>query len=136
MNSARIESIFAEYAANKAQADRLTARNAELAEEMQQLATFAPGSDTGRIEACGYKVIVTKRINEKWDQHQLAQAREAFTDDLFFTLFRQEFKPDRRSLKTFMHGASDARLKAMLISACTTSAGKPSIKLEKMEAAQ
>ncbi|WP_308620845.1 hypothetical protein [uncultured Desulfovibrio sp.] len=136
MNSGRIESIVSEYLANKEQADKLTLRNAELAEEMQALAIFAPGSDTGRLEACGYKVSVTKRINEKWDQHQLAQVREVFTDDLFFTLFRQEFKPDRRSLKVFMHGQSDAKLKAMLIRACTTSAGKPSIKLEKMEACQ
>lgn len=136
MNSARIESIVAEYAANKAEADRLTARNAELAEEMLAAAAFAPGSDTGRLEVAGYKVSVTRRINEKWDQHQLAQAREAFTDGLFFTLFRQKFEPDRRALRSFMHGESDANLKAMLIRACTTSAGKPAIKLEKLEAAQ
>lgn len=136
MNSARIESIVAEYAANKEEADRLTARNAELAEEMLGLAEFAPGSDTGRLTAAGYKVSVTRRINEKWDQHLLSQARETLTDNLFFPLFRQEFKPDRRALRTFMHGGSDARLKALLISACTTSAGKPAVKLEKLEAAQ
>lgn len=136
MNSGRIESIVSEYLANKEQADRLTLRNAELAEEMQTLATFAPGSETGRLEACGYRVSVTKRINEKWDQNQLMQVREAFTDVLFFTLFRQEFKPDRRALKVFMHGHNDTKLKVMLMRACTTSAGKPSIRLERLGAAQ
>ena len=33
MNTQDVESIVAEYAANKAEADRLTARNAELAEK-------------------------------------------------------------------------------------------------------
>lgn len=136
MNSARIESIVSEYAANKARADALNLRNAELAEEMQALAVFAEGSDTGKLEACGYKVSVTRRINEKWDQDKLAQAREVFTDALFFTLFRQKFEPDRRSLKVFMHGQNDANLKSLLVGACTTSAGKPSIKLEKMETIQ
>ena len=42
MNTQDVESIVAEYAANKAEADRLTARNAELAEKMLALATFRP----------------------------------------------------------------------------------------------
>lgn len=130
MNIKHVESIVAEYARNKAEADRLTARNAELAEEMQKLAVFRPGSDTGKLEASGYRVSVTRRINEKWDQHKLAAARESLTDNVFFTLFRQKFEPDRRSLNVFMHGNSDSKLKALLIDACTTSAGKPAVKLE------
>lgn len=125
-----IESVVAEYARNKAEADRLTARNAELADEMLTLAAFRPGSDTGKLETAGYRVSVTRRINEKWDQHKLASAREKFTDNVFFTLFRQKYEPDRRALNVFMHGNSDGSLKALLIDACTTSVGRPSIKLE------
>ena len=135
MNTQDVESIVAEYAANKAEADRLTARNAELAEKMLALATFRPASDTGKIEACGYRVSITRRINEKWDQDTLEAAREIFTDDLFFSLFRKKYEPDRRALKTFMRGESDGKLRAMLIDACATSAGKPSVKLEKLEVA-
>lgn len=130
MNIEHVESIVAEYARNKAEADRLTARNAELAEKMQTLAKFRPGSNTGKLEAAGYRVSVTRRINEKWDQHKLAAAREKLTDNVFFTLFRQKYEPDRRSLNVFMHGNSDGSLKALLIDACTTSTGKPAVKLE------
>ena len=129
-----IENIVAEYAANKMEADRLTARNAELAEKMLGLASFAPGSDTGKLKAAGYKVSITRHINEKWDQDKLENARKVFTDDVFFMLFRQKYDPDRRALKTFMRGDSDGKLKAMLIDACTTSAGKPGVKLERAEA--
>ena len=73
---------------------------------------------------------MTRRINEKWDQHKLAAAREKLTDNVFFTLFRQKYEPDRRSLNVFMHGNSDGSLKALLIDACTTSTGKPAVKLE------
>ena len=59
MNTERVESIVLEYAANKAEADRLTARNAELAEAMLAVARFKPGSDTGELEAAGYTVSVT-----------------------------------------------------------------------------
>ncbi len=78
---------------------------------------------------------ITRRINEKWDQDKLEAAREIFTDDLFFSLFRKKYEPDRRALKTFMRGESDGKLRAMLIDACATSAGKPSVKLEKLEVA-
>lgn len=54
MNPTRIESIVQEYANNNAEADRLTARNAELAEDMLALARFAPGAETGRLEAAGF----------------------------------------------------------------------------------
>lgn len=135
MDPTRIESIVQEYANNKAEADRLTARNAELAEDMLALARFAPGADTGRLEAAGFKVSITKRINEKWDQEKLATARQVFTDDLFFSLFRQKFEPDRKALKTFMHAQNDKNLKAMLLSAVTTSRGKPAVKLERLEQA-
>lgn len=133
MNSKEIESIVSEYAANKAEADRLTARNAELADRMLKLATFAPNSDTGKLEACGYKVSITRRINEKWDQTKLENARKVLTDNIFFMLFKQKYDPDRRALKTFMRGENDGSLKAMLIDACTTSAGKPSVKLEALQ---
>jgi hypothetical protein len=53
-----IDKIVRQYAANKAEADRLTALNAELAEEMLKAAVFKGASDTGHLTAGGYKVAI------------------------------------------------------------------------------
>ena len=133
MNTERVESIVLEYAANKAEADRLTARNAELAEAMLAVARFKPGSDTGELEAAGYTVSVTRRINEKWDQGKLEVARNTMTDDLFFRYFKNRYEPDRRALKSFFQSDSAADLKGLIRDACTASLGKPGVKLERMK---
>lgn len=128
--NANVESLVAEYATNKAEADRLTARNAEIADALLESATFKPGSDSGHITAAGFKVTVTRRINEKWDQSKLEAARAAMTDTLFFSIFKSKYEPDRRALKIFMAGQHDGTFRRMLLEACTASAGKPGVKLE------
>lgn len=128
--NANVESLVAEYATNKAEADRLTARNAEIADALLESATFKPGSDSGHLTAAGFKVTVTRRINEKWDQSKLEAARAAMTDTLFFSIFKSKYEPDRRALKTFMVGQHDGTFRHMLLEACTASAGKPGVKLE------
>ena len=130
MNASQtVESLVSEYAENKAQADRLTARNAEIAELLQAEATFSPGSDTGHISTLAYKVSITRRINERWDQDKLEDVRSEMTDDLFFTLFKSKYEPDRKALKVFMQGNHDSKLRCALLGACTASAGRPSVKL-------
>ena len=58
-----IDTIVRQYAANKAEVDRLTTINAELAEQMLKAAVFKADSDTGHLTAGGFKVSITKRIN-------------------------------------------------------------------------
>ena len=127
--NAHVESLVSEFAENKAQADRLTARNAEIADLLQAEATFRPGSDTGHISTLAYEVSITRRINERWDQGKLEEVRSAMTDDLFFTLFKSKYEPDRRALKTFMTGNHDSKLRCAILNACTASAGRPAVKL-------
>ena len=129
MNASTVESLVSEYAENKAQADRLTARNVEIAEMLQTEAEFRPGSDTGHITTMDYEVAVTRRINERWDQDKLQDVRAAMTDDLFFQIFRSKYEPDRKALKVFMQGNHDSKLRCAILGACTASAGRPSIKL-------
>jgi hypothetical protein len=124
-----IDRIVQQYAANKAEADRLTALNAELAEQMLKAAVFKPDSDTGHLTAGGFKVAITKRINEKWDQDQL-RALHARMGDSFLSIFKQKFEPDRRALRAFFATCEDADVKKKLRDACTATPGKPSVKLE------
>ena len=126
----KVESLVAEYATNKAEADRLTARNAEIADALLEHATFKPGSESGHLTASGFKVTLTRRINEKWDQAKLESVRAEMTDPLFFSIFKSKYEPDRRALKTFMTGQHDGSFRRMILEACTASAGKPSVKLE------
>ena len=127
--SQNVESLVSEYAENKAQADRLTARNAEIAEMLQSVAVFKPGSDTGKLTTTEYEVSITRRINERWDQEKLKEVRSAMTDDLFFQIFRSKYEPDRKALKVFMQGNHDSKLRCAILGACTASAGRPSVKL-------
>lgn len=124
-----IDQIVRQYAANKAEADRLTALNAELAEQMLKAAVFKPDSDTGHLAAGGFKVSITRRINEKWDQDQL-QALHKRMGEAFLSIFKQKFEPDRRALRTFFSTCEDAAMKKKLRDACTATPGKPAVKLE------
>ena len=124
-----IDQIVQQYAANKAEADRLAAINADLAEQMLAAATFKPDSDTGHLQAGGYKVAITKRINEKWDQEKLGALRESM-GEIFHRVFRSKYEPDRRALREFYADSTDVALKAKLRNACIATPGKPGVKLE------
>ena len=128
MNGEAIESMIAEYAVNKARADELKARNDELAEELAKIACH--DGRAGKVEGAGVRLTITPRINERWDQARLADLRKSAGDDLFLTLFRQKYEPQTTTLRAFMHGDNDGRLKAAIMAACTTSAGRPSVKIE------
>jgi hypothetical protein len=125
------DEIVKQYAANKAEADRLTAINAELAEQMLKLATFKEESDTGHLEAGGFKVTITRRINEKWDQDKLRDLRKSMGES-FDIVFKQKFEPDRRALRTFYAQSANADIKSKLRDACTATPGKPGVKLEEV----
>jgi hypothetical protein len=124
-----IDTIVQQYAANKAEADRLTAINAELAEQMFKAAVFKGDSDTGHLTAGGYKVAITKRINEKWDQYQL-QALHKRMGESFLGIFKQKFEPDRKALRVFFAACADESVKKQLRAACIATPGKPAVKLE------
>ncbi len=135
MSNQNVEELIVEYAANREQADSLTARNSEIAAILAEQATYKPGSDTGKLTGGGYNVTVTRRINEKWDQDKLETLRKTMSDSIFFTIFKKKYEPDHRTLKTFMKTPSNFGFRPLLMDACTATPGKPSIKLVREEAA-
>lgn len=89
----RLDDLVLEYADNKTQADALTARNAEIAEQLAAAAAYKDGSNTGHVKAGGHKVTITRKFNTKWDAERLEKTRALLTDKLFFKVFK--WKPGR-----------------------------------------
>ena len=133
MAGAEINALVREYADNKARADELTARNAEIADVLEKRAVFKPGSNTGHLTAGGYKVTVTCRSNIKWDREQLEAARQALGDAEFFKIFGWKYEPrSSKDLNAFLeYGAQE--LKNTVLKAMTTTPGKPAVRLEAVQ---
>ena len=128
-----LDALVLEYAANKARADALTARNAEIAEELEKLAIFKDGCNTGHLTAGGYKLTVSRKFNTKWRQEKLAEARSKLTDELFFRVFSWKYEPrSKKDLDGFLEYASP-EFRAAILEAMETSPGKPAIKLEALQ---
>ena len=128
-----LDALVLEYAANKARADELTARNAEIADALDKLATFKDGCNTGHLTAGGYKVTVSRKFNTKWRQEKLAEARSKLTDELFFRVFSWKYEPrSKKDLDGFLEYASP-EFRAAILEAMETSPGKPAIKLEALQ---
>ena len=128
-----LDALVLEYAANKARADELTARNAEIANALDKLATFKDGCNTGHLTAGGYKVTVSRKFNTKWRQEKLAEARSKLTDELFFRVFSWKYEPrSKKDLDGFLEYASP-EFRAAILEAMETSPGKPGVKLEALQ---
>ena len=128
-----LDALVQEYAANKARADELTARNAEIAEALDKLASFKDGCNTGHLVAGGYKLTVSRKFNTKWRQEKLAEARNKLTDELFFKVFSWKYEPrSKKDLDGFLEYASP-EFRAAILEAMETSPGKPAIKLEALQ---
>ena len=128
-----LDALAVEYAANKAEADRLTARNAEIAEALDRAAAFKDGSNTGHLTAGGYKVTVVRRFNTRWVAEKLETARTRLTDELFFKLFKWKYEPrGKKDLDAFLEYASP-EFRAAILAAMETSPGKPSVSLEVLQ---
>ena len=125
-----LDSLVTEFAQNKAEADRLHQRNKQIANQLAELATYKPGCETGRIETDGYKVTVTKKINETWDQERLNAVRSTITDAAFMPLFRFKWEPKGREMKAFLNLPGSNEIKAEILSARTIKPGTPAVKLE------
>ena len=96
-----------EYLANKAEIDRLTKRNKEISEQLDQVACFNEGSMTGHVAIDGYKVTLTHRINTTWDQKGLDAVRQLAGDKEFAVAFTYEFKPrSKADLDAYLRMAS------------------------------
>ena len=133
MASAGADALVREYAANKAKADKLTARNAEIAEALDKLATFKDGSNTGHLTAGGHKVVVTRRFNTRWVTEKLEAARAKMTDELFFKVFGWRYEPrSKKDLDGFLEYASP-EFRQVILAAMETSPGKPGVKLEAIQ---
>ena len=128
-----LDVLVKEYATNKAEADRLTARNAEIAEQLLQDASFKNGSDTGHLVTGGYKVTVTRRVNTKWLKDKLEEARSKMSDTVFFRVFAWEYKPrSKKDLDGFLAHA-DPEFRRLILTAMETSPGKPGVKVEALQ---
>lgn len=128
-----LDALVLEYAANKAKADELTARNAEIAEALDKLATFKDGCNTGHLTAGGYKLTVSRKFNTKWRQEKLAEARSKLTDELFFRVFSWKYEPrSKKDLDGFLEYASP-EFRAVILEAMETSPGRPAIKMEALQ---
>lgn len=125
-----LDQLANEYAKNKAEADRLTKRNREIAAQFLSVATFKPGSSTGRLTAGGLAFEITKTINETWNQPQLNAVRSEITDEAFLPLFRFKWEPKGKELKAFLALPGSNEIKAAILSARTITPGSPSVKFK------
>ena len=71
-----MKELCMEYLANKAEIDRNTKRNKEIAEQLDSMAQYREGSMTGYVPIDGYKVTLTHRVNTTWDQKGLDAVRQ------------------------------------------------------------
>ena len=88
-----MRNLCIEFLTNKAEIERITARNKEITAELEKAATFKDGSSTGHIPIDGFKVTLTRRINTSWDQKGLETVRQLAGDKEFSLAFTYEFKP-------------------------------------------
>lgn len=128
-----LDQLVLEFARNKAMADELTARNAEIAEELEKAAAFKDGSNTGHLVAGGHKVKIVRRFNTRWVADKLEVARAKLTDELFFKVFKWKYEPrSKKDLDAFLNlAAPDFR--AVILAAMETSPGRPGVEMEEIQ---
>ena len=128
-----LDALVLEYADNKARADELAARNAEIAEALEKAARFRDGSNTGHLTAGGQQVTVTRRFNTRWVAERLEIARAALTDELFFKVFAWKYEPrSKKDLDAFLKYAAP-EFRAVVLAAMETSPGRAAIKMEALQ---
>lgn len=128
-----VEGLIAEYAANKAKADELTARNQEIALELEKNAAFKPGASTGHLVGAGLKVTITRRVNTRWINDRLETARRLLTDELFFRVFKWKYEPrSKKDVDAFLEYAAP-EYRSAILAAMETTPGNPGVKLEAIQ---
>ena len=128
-----LNALATEYADNKAQSDRITQRNYEIAELLEAHAKFKEGSSTGHLSAGGLKLTFSKKVNEKWSQPALELARKAFGDEWFFKVFKWEYKPQsKKDLDAFL-SMGDKSLVQNILAAREVSPARTSVKIEAVQ---
>ena len=128
-----LDALATEYAENKAEADRLTQRNYEIAEVMEARARFKEGSSTGHLSAGGFKITLTKKVNEKWSQPALEVTRKELGDEWFFKIFKWKYEPQsKKDLDAFLSMA-DASLVKKVLAAREVNPGRTSVKIEAVQ---
>lgn len=129
----QVDVLAREYVANKAEADRLTARNAEIAAALERAASFKDGSNTGHLVAGGYKWTITRKVNTRWAAEKLEAARAKLTDELFFKIFKWKYEPrGKKDLDVFLKTTSED-FRAAVLAAMETSPGKPGVDMEALQ---
>lgn len=124
------QDFCSEFIANKTEIDRLTKRNKEITEQLDQIAMFKEGSQTGHVMAEGYKVTLTHRVNTTWDQQGLDFVRQLAGDKEFGVAFTYEFKPrSKADLDAYLRMASPQIAQA-IIAAKTDKPGATSCEIK------
>lgn len=124
MSGQRQIAMIAEWLDNKSRADELTNRNREIA---QELAGMVKGK--GKIEGNGLKATISTPIYTKWDQAGLENARQIIGNEVFFRVFKPEFKPKAKALLDAWLDSADPALATPVIKAMTTKPGLPQLKV-------
>ena len=100
---------------------------------LQSGAVFPEGKNTAHLTGGGYTATVQRKINVKWDQARLAEARARMVDARFFDVFTWEFKPtSAKKLDGFLDFAPEEE-RALVQAARTLSPGAPQVSYELLE---
>jgi hypothetical protein len=125
--SVEIDALVREGAETKAEMDNLQAKLRLINKQLADLAPFEGDKKTATIEAGGYTVKVQVKENVRWDQEKLNRARTTLGDDMFFKVFRWEYKPvSKKDLDGYLEYAGD-EYKQPILDAMSTKPGAPSV---------
>lgn len=115
---------------------RISAMTDELRDinmSLQANAVFPEGKNTAHLTGGGYTATVQRKVNIKWDQTKLSEARARMGDDKFFSVFTWEFKPvSAKKLDGFLEFAPEEE-RFLVQTARTVSPGAPQVQYESIE---
>lgn len=128
-----VEKLIREGMEIKARMDADKARLQSINNTLAELAEYKEGSKTGHIYGQNLHVKVQRKTNVKWDQAELNRARSAIGDELFFQVFKWEFKPaSKKALDGFMQYGDKLHVD-MVNAAMTETPGTPAVEYELLE---
>ena len=130
---ADVNALIREGMEIKARMDADKKRLQSINNTLAELAEYREGSQTGHIYDTNLHVKVQRKTNVKWDQAELNRARVALGDDLFFEVFKWEFKPaSKKALDGFMQ-YGDKTCVELVRGAMTETPGTPAVEYELLE---
>lgn len=127
---ASVSELMREGMAIKTRMDADRKRLQEINAALAGLAEYREGSQTGHLYDSNLHVKVQRKTNVKWDQTGLNQARAGMGDELFFQVFKWEFKPSSKKALDGLLEFGKAEHRQMVLAAMTETPGAPSVEYE------